>query len=197
VSPGRLLEDVAFSPFRAPAGGRSGSGAADEFAEEQRRLEQAEKEAFERGLERARQQARTEVDQEAGARLARLEESLAELASLRGRVLEELREEIFALVVDAASRLLRERLESSDPVVARVIDEALAERRAEARWRIRLHPEDLEQLQRAGRDDDDLELVADPSVARGGLVAESGGESIDARVETAMAALRGAIEDPR
>jgi flagellar assembly protein FliH len=192
-----LLDDVAFSPFRAPAGNRSADGSAEEYAEEQRRLEQAEKEAFERGLERAREQARTEVEQEAGARLARLEESLAELASLRGRVLEELREEIFALVVDAASRLLRERLESSDPVVARVIDETLAERRTEARWRIRLHPEDLEQLERAGRGDDDLELVADTSVARGGLIAESGGESIDARAETATAALRDAIEDPR
>jgi flagellar biosynthesis/type III secretory pathway protein FliH len=197
VSPGRLLDDVPFSPFRAPAGHGAGSGAAEAFAEEQRRLEEAEKAAFERGLGQAREQAKAEVEKALGGRLTRLDEALAELASLRGRVLDELRGEIFGLVVEVASRLLRERLEADDPVVLRAVEEALAERRAETRWRIRIHPEDLAQLDQREQSARTLDLVADTEITRGGLIAESSGESIDARVETAIAALHRAFEEPR
>lgn len=194
MSRGRLLDGVAVSRFRPPAG--EGSGV-DPVEEEQRRLKEAEQAAFERGLERARKQAMEEAERAVAERLSRLDAALAELQTLRGRMIAELRDEISALVLTASARILRERLDEGDPVVARILGEVLEADREEIRWRIRLHPDDLQHVQENLPAGGQLELVADESLVRGGLVAESLGESIDARVEAALASLRRAFEGGR
>jgi flagellar assembly protein FliH len=169
----------------------------DPVEEEQRRLKEAEQAAFERGLERARKQAMEEAERAVAERLSRLDAALAELQTLRGRMIAELRDEISALVLTASARILRERLDEGDPVVARILGEVLEADREEIRWRIRLHPDDLQHVQENLPAGGQLELVADESLVRGGLVAESLGESIDARVEAALASLRRAFEGGR
>ena len=194
MSRGRLLGGVAVSRFRPPAG--EGSGI-DALEEERRRLEEAEQAAFERGLERARKQAAEEAERAVAERLAGLDAALAELQTLRGQMIAELRDEISALVLTASARILRQRLDAGDPVVVRILEEVLDADQEQTRWRIRLHPEDLQHVQRNLPAGGQLELVADESLVRGGLVAESTGESVDARVEAALASLRRAFEGGR
>ncbi|MFM7537320.1 MAG: FliH/SctL family protein [Acidimicrobiales bacterium] len=58
----------------------------------------------------------------------------------------------------------------------------------------RLHPDDLDSLGGiAGPAGASLEVVADPSVGRGGCIVEAGAARVDARLDTAMARVRAAL----
>lgn len=194
MCPGRLVEGSAFVPFRAPSS-LDGGSAGDAFAEEQRRIQEMEKAAFEQGLERARKQAREEVERELGSRLEQLKKAIAQVSGLESSVLGSLRDEIALLVLTACGRMLHERLERDDPVVLRAVDELLAERANSTMWEARVHPKDFEVLSEtmgAGS----LTLVPDESVSRGGVLLESRGESVDARIETVLREVTAALRDP-
>ena len=195
MCPGRLVEGTAFAPFRAPSS-RGGGSASDAFAEEQRRIEEMEKAAFEQGLERARQQAREEVERELGSRLEQLRKAIGQVSGLESSVLGSLRDEIALLVLTACGRLLRERLDRDDPVVLRAVDELLAERANSTAWEARVHPKDFELLSETVDPGRSLALVPDESIGRGGVLLESKGESIDARIETVLREVAAALRDP-
>ena len=138
------------------------------------------------------------------------EELAAEVEAFRGRVQESLRriseyEETFAvehekrileLTLAAASRIVRERIDAGDEVAVRVLGEALAALPGSTRVKARLHPDDVESVVDQNRTNIEagrIEVVADETLSRGGVILETDFGSIDATVETAEAGAREAL----
>jgi flagellar assembly protein FliH len=148
---------------------------------------------FAEGVAEGRRQARAELEAVYEAALERLAASLAAVAGVEEALARRHEQRLLEVAVEAASRIVRERIEAGDPVACRALEEAIAALPAPAGWRARLNPSDLETVARElsgeigrGR----IELVPDPGVSRGGVVLESAVGTVDATVETAIASVR-------
>jgi len=131
--PAKLIDSPEGRPYHAPP--REGW---EEHADLEGRREAARREGFEQGLAQAAEQAKKERS-EAARTLAR---SLDELARLRRELIAGLHGETVELALAAAGRLLRSRIDRSDPVALRVIEECLAQVPQTSVWTLKLHPED-------------------------------------------------------
>jgi flagellar assembly protein FliH len=140
-----------------------------------------------RAAEAHEQQLHAVRDEVAGA--------LKELGELRVKLTREHKALMIELALEAASRIVRERIEADDPVAARALAEAVEALPSGETIQARLHPEDVEAVKRdladlvAGRR---IELLADQGISRGGCVVDSGAGRIDATLETADAEIRAA-----
>lgn len=153
-----------------------------------------------RALELAREagyrRAQEELEAERRAFAARVAETLAGLAELDRTLRAERDARVREVVLEAASRIARARVEAGDPVAARALDEALAALPAAGGLRVRLHPDDVAAAAAARQAEIErgrIELVADAALTRGGCVVESRVGTIDATVETALAAVEQAL----
>ena len=183
--PGKVLQQGKAKPYRPP---KKEGWEDPNVLEEQRR--RAVRKGFEEGYHRGIEQAQQES-------AARLREALEEIATLRRKLLEGLREEITDMTLLAAGRILRARVEEGDPVVSRVLAEALGRVKDRADFTVRLHPEDLKIVREGGvlSTGEQIELLPSTDVARGGVLIESGGEEIDARIGTSLATMADAIRE--
>ena len=146
------------------------------------------REAFERGVAEGKNLGREEALRQAEADLARqrehLQEALKNLASLESTVLREYESSLLDVALTAASKIVRDRIDRSDPVAARAVQEAID---------VRLNGADLQEVRKALQDEiaeGRIELVEDNSLTRGGCVLDTSAGSIDATVETAENAVR-------
>lgn len=160
--------------------------------------------AFERGLREGTTQAEALAEQrlehETSARQRELVAALAGVTELEQRLRVETMELMTGLALETASRIVRERIELDDPVAARALSEAVAALPEIDGLTARLHPDDvsavsdgLSELIERQR----IELKPDESIERGGCVVESRAGSIDARLETAIEAVRLAARGER
>ncbi len=160
-----------------------------------------EREAFARG----RKQGFDEGARQAGEELAQLAEevrrelsaALEQLSSFETERRRENEKLVVEIALAAAARIVRERIAAGDPLAARALEEAIAALPPALKLRARIHPEDADAVagrvaQETGRER--LELVPDPAVSRGGCVDESDVGTIDASIETALDAVRDAVE---
>jgi flagellar assembly protein FliH len=146
-------------------------------------------EGFRQGWQRALQK----FEQEVASFRERMADSLKRFAEMEELLTRQHESLLLEITMEAASRIVRERLDAGDPVAARALREALSALPARVDVKARLHPEDLEAAARllssevaSGR----LELAADSSVSRGGVVLESAVGTVDATLETAVAGVR-------
>ena len=184
MSPSRLLESPLAERFVPP---------------EVKGVEDVARAAYLEGLERGRRDARAEAESAHRAAADRLAASLASLHALERQVLHEVRAEVTELAVAVASKIVRERIAVGDPIAARVAEEVFARIGPGIGCRVRLHPADLEAVAAAAAtlaEPGSVELIADPAIERGGLLAEGAEETIDARISTAIDVYRDALEDP-
>ncbi len=155
--------------------------------------------AFARGLAQGkaegRHQLEAELAEERDSQRLRLVESLGKITLLEESLTRRLETLLAEIAVEAASRIVRERVEAGDPVAVRAVREGMEALPPSARIRVRLCPDDIEEVardlaveQERGR----IELVADKGIARGGCVLESPVGTVDARIETAREAVRAA-----
>lgn len=150
---------------------------------------------FLEGLAEGRRQARAEMEAEHRAAVERLAVSLRALARLEETLARQHEQRLLDVVLEAASRVVRYRIEAGDPVARRALEEAMESLPAPGPLRARLHPSDVEPVARElslevdrGR----IEFVPDPSVSKGGVILESSVGTVDATLETALAAVRAA-----
>ncbi len=185
--PGKVLHADSVRPYRP----RRLPG------EEQAEFEENAARGFEAGLEKGRAAARGELEQAKAEIGSQIAQALGEVQKLRTQLFEEYRAELVSLALTAAARLVRARIEEGDPVAARVLEEVLGTLPARTPSRVELHPEDIEMIEatRLLEGGAEIELVPNPSLSRGSLVVRAGGDEIDARLETALAALRDAAWD--
>jgi flagellar assembly protein FliH len=160
----------------------------------------ARQEALARALEQAREsgyrQAADELEAERRAFAERMAQTLAELAQLRQSLLADRDARVAEVVIEAASRIARSRIDAGDPLAARALREALSALPASSGLRARLHPADLQAAAadlQAEIEQGRIQLVADPTLSRGGCVVHSDVGTIDATVETAVAAVERAL----
>jgi flagellar assembly protein FliH len=153
-------------------------------------LERAQREAAAL-LDHARSEAealrvrvRTEVQAEAARRLAELE--------LRAREqLERSQADLHALAIGIAERILHGELRQHPAHVAGVVAACLEGARSAREVRIKVHPDDVPEVERSLPPG--ASVHADPAIARGGCLIETGAGQIDGRLETQLAAVREAL----
>ncbi len=158
-------------------------------------------EAFERGRRQGQDEATVRAGEELRQQLEQLRlganAALRQLAEIETRVESECRAALIDLVLATATRIARERIEAGDPIAARALADAVAALPAIEAIRVRLHPDDLESVNRDLADQIDrrrIELVADERVERGGCVIESPVGLVDATLPVAIEAVRGALD---
>ena len=118
------------------------------------------------------------------------------------RIAARTRPQLVDLAFAVAARVLAHAVERDPAAVAEVAARALESARHRAEVTLRVHPEDLAAIRAAeGALEAGLsrarhfELVADPSVGRGGAVVETEAGTVDARLDRQLAALREALAE--
>lgn len=150
-------------------------------------------------VDQATEQARAEVTADHAARVQRCESALSALgqaASLlhdRSRpALDDLADLVVATALDLAEAVVGRELAVVASPGADALARALRVLPEEAVVTIRLHPDDLATLDPAEAPAG-VTLVADPSVQRGGALADSGAQHVDAQLGPALARVREAL----
>jgi flagellar assembly protein FliH len=155
-------------------------------AEQQAQLAALERDAFTKGYAQG-ERAGVEVGgKRAEAMLRRLAQTLEELSGLRDTMVRQTERELVQLAVAIARRILQREV-SVDPELTAALAHIALERLGGATpATVRLHPDDYATVTSGhampfgGRQ---VEILPDPSVARGGCVVESAFGSIDASVD--------------
>lgn len=171
----------------------------DDERAQARRLADAVRAGYAEGLERGQREGLAEAERQQRAAAERLARSLATLHALERQILHEVRAELTELAVAVATKIVREKIASDDPVAARIVQEIFARIGPGVGRKVRLHPADLEAVAGAAMtlaEPGSVELISDPAIERGGLVVECAEEDIDARISTAIDIFRDALEDP-
>jgi len=155
------------------------------------------------GQAEGRRELLAEIERERAAQTREVKEALGRLADLEESLTRRREAVLLEIALEAASRIVRERIEAADPVALRAIREAMEALPGSTTLRARLNPADLEVLARELSGEIDrgrLELIPDQSITRGGCVVETAVGTVDATVETALDALRaaslGSTEEP-
>ncbi len=152
------------------------------------------------GGEKARAEAAAEFEAQTQKLQQRIGESLKRLDDLEDELTRQHKDLMIELALEAASKIVRARIEQDDPIAARALAEAVEALPSGETLRARLNPEDLKQVKSELEGKNELhriELVSDAGVSRGGCVIEGETGTIDARVETAAGTVREAAESGR
>ena len=176
------------APVVLPAEVEDDSEERDEIATDRER-------AREEGYREGRLEAEGELEQELERVRTRTAETLKQLADLERELTRRHEKLLLEIAIEAASRIVRERLDAADPIAARALAEALMSLPAVATVRARLNPADLERVADRVRGEVDagrIELAPDADISPGGVIVESAVGNVDARLETAMAAVHDA-----
>jgi flagellar biosynthesis/type III secretory pathway protein FliH len=121
------------------------------------------------------------------------------LASLRGAVPQVIRDGenlMVSLALEVAQKLVAE-MPISVPMIEAAVRDALAQVEGTAKFTVRLHPADLELLQKAGspilasgEGAQEFRFLGSPEVTRGGCLVQTQFGTVDARRETKFDLLR-------
>ncbi|AMY10436.1 Yop proteins translocation protein L [Luteitalea pratensis] len=167
-------------------------------AEQQAQLAALERDAFTKGYAQGERAGLEAGGKRAEAMLRRLAQTLEELSGLRDNMVRQTERELVHLSVAIARRILQREV-SVDPELTAALAHIALERLGGATpATVRLHPDDYTTVTAghatplAGRQ---VEILADPSVARGGCVVESEfgfiNASVDAQVDEIARAVLG------
>lgn len=120
-----------------------------------------------------------------------------ELRAQASELRESASREVATLALEVAARLVHEAVVLDPSLLERIVARALARAKDESRVELRLHPEDRELLVRSlaasGGLPESIRVVDAPDQLRGGCVVSSDRIRIDARIESAIAAIARAM----
>jgi flagellar biosynthesis/type III secretory pathway protein FliH len=155
-------------------------------------------------LERARAEAealRADAIAE-GRRAGRVDaaKQLFDVAAMRSELIRNTEQQALRAVLLVAAELVGSALQSDPSQIAAMLAPHLQRLRRAAALTLRLHPEDAHYLERNRSElarcagfECPIELLADPTVSRGGCIVESNLGELDARIETRLAELGRAL----
>jgi len=124
--------------------------------------------------------------------LASAAETLAAARRQAGQELERSMDDLRRLAVHIARTILTHEITARPEAVRGIVEQALARARRGRRLLLRVHPDDVGLLG-ALSEVPELEITPDADVGRGGCVLHDGKMTIDARLETQLAALLRAL----
>lgn len=174
---------MAVRVIRGPAAGDSPAGGADAIDE--------------RSMQIALEAERAELAQ---ARRA-LEQAAARIGKLHEQVVADAEAHLPDLAIEIARNVLMQEIEAGrhdiEPIVRRALRSAPANREVV----VRLHPEDLAQMEKAQAADSaapaaNVRLVADSGVGRAECVVETAEGTVEARIEDELEQVKQALKNP-
>jgi flagellar assembly protein FliH len=133
--------------------------------------------------------ARNQLEKPLAEAADRLSATVAELAGLRPQLRREAEEDLVRLAVAVARRVLRRELTADPEAILGIVKAALDRIDAREILRLRVHPQDLALIQQAleaRETPHKVEVIADPSFERGGLVFETARGNLDASVDSQL-----------
>ena len=195
VSAGDLLPpdpSGAFAPYQTAAA--TAPALESGMREMEPRLRSVYQQGFQDGQAAARQEAAGQVD----ALAVRVARSIEEMSGLRERFRHEAEEDVVALSLAIARRVLHRELTVAPEALLGLVKAALEMMEVREVHRVRVHPNDaalvqqhLEQMGLPRR----VEVLADPSLERGAVILESSRGALDASVETQLAEIERGFTD--
>lgn len=164
----------------------------------ERELEQRPRKAYQQGFT----EGQTAGAQQAAARLepamAKLAESLKDLAAVRRRYLQEAEMDALKLALAVARRVLHRELTVDPESILGVVKAAIDRVDARDLHRVRVNPDDLPILQKhlaAAGLPARLEVVADPALERGGVLVETARGTLDASIGSQLKEIERGLVD--
>lgn len=147
--------------------------------------EQQTRRAYEQGQRAGEAAARKAMEAETRAVVERLTAAIAEAANARADAVRRAANDSVRLALEIARRVLHRELSVDRNALSGLMSAALEKLQTQDIRRVKLHP-DQEQmvrasLQQAGRGQG-IEIAADPSLPKGGIVIEIGRGALDASV---------------
>lgn len=164
---------------------------------EQQAKEEGYKDGYNRGYADGQQEAVQFLVERADAERAAYQEDisafLSRIEAERQRLWEELEPQIVGLVFDLAKQVIKQEVQASRTVAISMIRNVLRRVSDSGALRIRVSPEDLEQV-RDNRAEfmtmldgiPHLEIVEDRRIGEGGCIVDTESGNIDARIETQL-----------
>ncbi len=152
-------------------------------------------EAYQHGFDEGRLEGEAAEQARLRTVVAAAEEALELLREGEARWMGTIEENVCALAVAIARHVIGREVATDPEVVAGLVRRALDEFPVDQPLRIRVHPQDLAQLQRAGADGHspgdftagrEARWIPDPVVAPGGCIVEGRERIVDGRVDTAL-----------
>lgn len=157
-------------------------------------LEALEKQARDEGYAAGRSEGLASAQQEANARLARLDALYASAAQPLAALDEATEQELARLALAVARQVIAHELKTTPELVIHAVRQAATALPSATReLRVRLHPADVALLRDLDATETHWQLTADPTLARGDCRLESERSRLDATVETRLAALVDAV----
>lgn len=167
------------------------------IAAAQARVAQIEREAYDKGL--AAGKAFGEAEEK--ARLAKIDALLTAIEGERSSLHAQYEADILLLIKAMVDRVLFYEVTINPQAIEVCLQTALVYAVENSTIVVRLHNQDLERLQQAARERPELvagykkiELVADPALALGGCILDTGFGEIDASLESRKAKVFAAID---
>jgi flagellar assembly protein FliH len=159
------------------------------------RMETVEREAYARGVADGQRAGEATADERLEAVTTRVTSAVAELAAVRGALMRRSERDLVRLAVSMAERVLRREVDVDREllvVMARVAIDRLGEHTAAT---IHLNPVDHDSVaaRHAAELGKSVELVADPSVPRGGCLVRSAFGTIDTGIDSQVKELSRAL----
>lgn len=189
-----------FPQFDAPVSATVLGSDVESEAEARARVHEAELQAaYERGVADGRTSARTElVDLASG-----FVRAVDEVVRFQAHLAERYEQELLALAVEVAGKILRAELETDSEwwlgVIREAIHRAVDRERIKIRAGADLHQylsQNLATIRASLEEVRELELIEDPSLAATGVVIETAYGDLDASIESQLEAVRMGLTEP-
>ena len=156
------------------------------------------KAAYQKGVQDGQTAARKEALAQIEAMNARLARTIEEFSGMRQRFRHEAEEDVVALALAIARRILHRELTIAPEALLGIVKAALEKIEAREVHRVRVRPEDApavkEFLDKMGLPQR-VEVVADPGLERGAAILDSGRGALDASVETQLSEIERGLAD--
>jgi flagellar assembly protein FliH len=189
----RVAEQPAGSGFVPPAASEGGRRArpGDDIEEKIRT-------AHLQGLKEGRASAGREMSAQIEAMNVRLARAIEEMSGMRQRFRHEAEEDVVALALAIARRILHRELTMAPDALLGLVKAALEKIEAREVHRVRIRPEDAPMvkqfLEKMGLPQK-VEVISDPGLERGAAILDSSHGALDASVETQLEEIERGLAD--
>jgi flagellar assembly protein FliH len=161
-------------------------------------LEQHLQGAYQQGFQDGQSAARQELEGQLDAMAARMARTIEELSGMRQRFRHEAEEDVIALAIAIARRVLHRELTVAPEALLGLLKAALEKIEVREIHRVRVCPEDAplvqSHLDKMGLPQQ-VELIADPGLGRGAAILDSSRGALDVSVETQLAEIERGFAD--
>lgn len=165
--------------------------------EYEKRVRNAEKDSFERGINEGIRTGEDQARKESIKSIEALQNQLKEVASLRKNILEKAEKDILMLSVSIAEKILQQEVTSNQDTIQNILRAAMKNIIDRDNIKVRLHPQDFQYMLEKKEDFlqgfDGIKNIVfeeDGGIIKGGAVIETQFGEVDARIDRQFAEVK-------